>query len=1003
SWKGYYFISESRGQGPSPETCSLSTEEATHTVSSFNYCDYIEKESYNLIGSGREWYGDLFGLQHQYHYAFQLPEMLAGEEIRAEVKVAARSNVASSFTVEADGSFLGSIQCAATNRSSYTAIYAFESRKVFSYLPSGNELSFTLSYNRPDPSSEGWLNYICINGRSPLSLRGDALAFRDIGSAGPGNITEFVLNNASSSTVIWDVSNPGKALNVPFDLQGNQAIFRLASDELREFVAFDANGSFPKPEMDGEGLGPIGQQNLHGLYRTDLVIIAPEEFLPQAEKLAAHRRDHDGLLVEVVPQQAVFNEFSSGTPDICAIRNFMKMFYDRCEGGAPLCRYLLLFGDGSYDNRNHTKFNPNCILTYQSANSLSPTQSFTSDDFYGLLDTDESMYSGMLDIGIGRLPVSDTAEAAALVDKLTGYDLKENRGAWQNRLCFIGDDEDANIHMRQANELAEFVEANYPGYNINKVFLDAYTQKRLATGFSYPEVTRAINDQVSQGALIVNYTGHGGTSGLAHEQILTKSDINAWNNSDRLPLFMTATCEFSRYDDYNHLNDEEKTSAGELILLNPEGGGIALFTTTRLVYSGPNHVLNERFYELIFEKDEQGSYPRMGDVIIYAKNNTGSGINKRNFTLLGDPSMRLVYPTHRVVTDTLNGLVAGDLNDTLSAFEWVSVSGHIENESGQLLDAFNGEIYPLVFDKEQKVETLANDGDSPWSFEARNSTLYSGRAAVVNGRFSFGFYVPKDINYAVGKGKISYYALSPESDAQGYHSELMVGGIGSIGATDNSHPEIELYMNDTLFRDGGITDPHPVLLARVRDNFGINTSGNGIGHDITATLDDDRINTLILNNFFQADINSHNTGSVVYPYRNLEAGTHEIRVKIWDIHNNSSEASIHFVVVDSEEMVLEQLFTYPNPFTDRTWFNIAHNMPGESLELELRIYSLEGELVRLIRIPVKSSGYRLDPLEWDGRSEGGAMLGGGLYLYRVTLSGNNGLRATDTGKLIIAR
>ena len=439
------------------------------------------------------------------------------------------------------------------------------------------------------------------------------------------------------------------------------------------------------------------------------------------------------------------------------------------------------------------------------------------------------------------------------------------------------------------------------------------------------------------------------------------------------------------------------------MLLNTEGGGIALLTTTRLVYSGPNHALNERFYEVAFKKDANQQNLRLGDIIIYSKNNTGAGINKRNFTLLGDPSMRLSYPSHRVVTDSINGSPISQQSDTLSALQWVTISGHLESEDSLHLNGFNGMVYPKVFDKKRTIETLANDGGAVFTFKARNNILYSGEATVKDGRFSFGFFIPKDINYAFGLGKISYYSNNQEIDAQGSYEDFTVGGVGSDNMEDNESPVIELFMNDSFFISGGITDANPELLAYVSDNFGINATGNGIGHDLTATLNEDRINAVILNEFYQANANSYNSGVIRYPFSKLEPGAYSLTVKIWDIHNNSSESILDFVVMESEEMLMEQLYNFPNPFFDRTWFNIEHNRPDSNLRLVLHIYNMSGELVRVLDQEVESPGYRLEPVEWDGTSSGGAEMGGGMYVYRATLSTDDGEMASSSGKLIIAR
>ena len=834
-------------------------------------------------------------------------------------------------------------------------------------------------------------------------MSGDQITFTDTRSVGFGNTGKFRLANASSETVIWDITEPWKPMEIQHTMTGQTAEFKVETGELRSFVAFNPGSSFPSPIYKEQGLGLIENQNLHGMHAPDMIIVCPEEFKEQAKRLADFRIEHDGLEVLIVKQEQIFNEFSAGSPDVTAIRNFMKMFYDRAVNQEDMPRYLLLFGDGSYDNRNSKPQNTNKILTYQSDNSLSPTNSYVSDDYFGLLDSGESLYSGLLDIGIGRLPVSTVEEAENLVEKVTSYADTENQGDWRNYLCFIGDDEDSNIHMKQSDILANYVEQNYPNFNVNKIYLDAYPQVTTPTGNRYPDVSRLINEQVNKGALIINYTGHGGPNGLAHEQILTRTDINSWKNNRKLPLFMTATCEFSRYDEYNHLEDLEETSAGEEVLLNNNGGGIALLTTTRLVYSGPNHVLNEQFYRIIFETDENNNPYRLGDIMKFSKNESGPGINKRNFTLLGDPSLKLVIPEHLVITDSINGVHISEVSDTVSALEYVTISGHLENVAGEHLDSFNGVVYPVVYDKEQNIETLGNDGGATWTFNSRNSLLYKGAVRVTEGYFNFGFYVPKDINYSFGYGKISYYGTDFVTDAHGSAFSLMIGGIGANVPMDDIPPELRVFMNDSMFKSGGITDRNPELLVYIKDNYGINTTGNGIGHDITSTMNGDRLNAIILNAYYESHMNSHNSGTVRYPYSNLEPGRHEVTVKVWDIHNNSSEATIEFIVVESDKMLIEQLYNFPNPLVERTWFNIEHNRPDKEITVRIRIYNLSGKLVRMIERDIYSGGYRIEPVEWDGKGSGGNDLSQGIYVYEVSLITDEGERTSESGKLIIAR
>jgi hypothetical protein len=1002
STAGYYFITDDLGPGSSPAEEVLSTEGVDFIVSNYDVRAFLEEEKYNLLNSGKTWYGDKYSVNLTGTYPFSLDGLSLSDSLRIRATVAARSNMLSTFDVSANGTLIGSIIASTVNLSSYTSTYAVQRSEIFPYKANQEIVSVRITYNRPNDNSEAWLNHITVNGRANLALAGDELLFRDSRSAGFGNVSEFRLQGAGAKTRIWDVTDPDQPLNIVYSLNGSTASFKLETNDIREFIAFNTDGDFPSPLLEGAGLGRVENQNLHGTAAPDLLIIYHEAFLEQAERLAAHRRINDGLDVLLATQEQVFNEFSSGTPNVAALRNYLKKYYDT---GSPdnIPRYLLLFGDGSYDNRETANYNPNLILTYQSDNSLAPTSSYVSDDFYGLLDSGEDLNSGLLDIGIGRLPASTLDEATLLVDKIIAYDSTSTIGEWRNFITFIGDDEDSNIHMRQANSLAEFVEDEYPAYNVNRIFLDAYTQEVTSTGDRYPDVTRAINNQMDRGALIINYTGHGGVTGLAHEKILDLTSIKSWDNEGKWPLFMTATCEFSRYDEYNHLEKIEVSSAGEEVLLNPIGGSIALFTTTRLVYSAPNHELNEQFYNIVFERDENNEPYRLGDIIAFSKNQSSPGINKRNFTLLGDPSMSLSFPKHLVLTDSINSMPVEAFNDTLSALDFVTVSGHITNQQGQVLSGFNGKVTPIVYDKMNNIQTLANDGGNPMDFQARNSILYKGNATVTNGKFSFSFYIPKDINYLTGPGKISYYGTNGTEDAHGSEENFLIGGIGGAFSNDTSGPVIRVFMNDSLFRNGGIVDPSPELLVYVRDEYGINTTGNGIGHDITATLNDDRYNAIVLNEFYQGDTDSYNSGTLRYSYRNLPEGKHTIVVKVWDIFNNSAQESLDFVVVESASMLLEQVYNYPNPFVDQTWFNIEHNRPGEQFEVTIRIYDMNGRLTALLRQNVYSSGYRLEPVSWNGTGFGGATLGGGVYVYQVLVRSGSGEERAGTGRLVIKR
>jgi hypothetical protein len=751
---------------------------------------------------------------------------------------------------------------------------------------------------------------------------------------------------------------------------------------------------------------PVPNQNLHGSETADMVIVTHPLFYSYAKKLAAIHFNNSGLVSLIVTPEEVYNEFSGGVPDIVAIRNFLRMKFIYQSGTNHPLKYLLLFGDGSYENKTFPPRNPNFIPTYQSQNSTVIVSSFTSDDFYGLLSDGDGEADGTEDVGIGRFPVSDTIQAGIMVSKVARYLDSGSTGAWRNMICITADDEDANTHMLDAEGLSSILDSYYPTFNIDKIYLDAFRQITSVNGQSYPDVTNAINNRINSGCLIFNYIGHGNEIGLAQERVVKTEDINSWKNSSKLPLFITATCEFSRFDDaeYNSLTGEYtgKNSAGEMVLLNPDGGGIALMTTTRVVYSAPNYTLNSNIYKYAFTKDKNGNALGLGDIIKLAKLNSGSGQNKRNFLLLGDPAVRLAYPWHgNIVTDSIDKKSVNQPIDSLKALSLITVSGHIEDNNGIALSGFNGAVFPLVYDKLTSVKTLANDGGSVMNFNLRNSILFSGKTMASNGKFTFTFIVPKDIDYSFGKGKISYYANDANNDMSGSFTNFLVGGFSNSGIIDTTGPQIKLYLNDTLFKNGGISDKNPVMLAVIEDKGGINTTGNGIGHDLTAYIDDERNNSFVLDSYFENDFDNYMKGQIVYPLGEMVAGSHSLTLKAWDNFNNSSIASIKFIVRSDEGFILNNLINYPNPFTDQTSITAEHNRPDKNLMIRINIYNMSGKIIRIIDSSVGATGYKLPPVIWDGCAEGGRKVARGIYPYSVTVSTDNGEIARASGKMVI--
>jgi hypothetical protein len=991
----YYFITSDMGKGNSVPDAPEPSSQANHTSTAFDDLQHHEIEDINLIQSGREWYGEHFDIVTEQNFPFTVPGITDTEEIRMRVETVGRANSVTSMQVYANGNYLGSISMLATIIGNYTAPHANAGSDTYIYESASGDINITLRYIKNSPADEAWLNYITLNSRRILDVSSGRLVFRDKRSVGPGRITEFVLQGASSSTEVWDISDPVQPVRMQTTLQGSTLRFKAETEVLKEFIAFNTETGLLSPVTEGEDVGAVPNQNLHALNARNLVVVSPPQFISHARTLAAHRHDHDGLDTVVVTPQQIYNEFSSGSRDVSAIRDFVKMLYDRAATEEEMPKYLLLYGDGSYDNKGTDVNNTNLIPTYQSPNSLSPVASFVTDDFFGLLDDDEGEASGLVDIGIGRFPVSTPEEAQYVLDKTLSYDQPDKMGDWRNAICFIGDDEENNIHMSQADQLARYLETNYPNFTITKIYLDAYTQISTPSGPRYPDVNEALTQRVEKGALIVNYTGHGGAKGLAHERILRIEDVLSWKNRDRLPLFMTATCEFSRFDEF------EASSAGELVLLNPEGGGIALLTTTRLVYSRPNHVLNEHFYNYVFSKDANNRNYRLGDIIRLTKNATSAGINKRNFTLLGDPSLELAYPRHRVHVESINGISVSESIDTLKALGKVAIEGYVEDEQGNLLSNFSGMVYPTVFDKAATITTLSNDNEPPMTFSIRNRVVYKGKATVSNGRFSFSFIVPKDISYNYDYGKFSFYADNGLEDASGHFQGVIIGGSADSVSNDTDGPELQVFMNDENFVYGGMTDENPVLLAFVTDSNGINTIGTGIGHDLTAILDGNAKQTIVLNDYYESDTDSYKSGKIRYTFKSLEAGPHSLKVKVWDVYNNSSEEIIEFIVNPEQDLVLDRVLNYPNPFTTHTQFFFEHNQPNADLDILIQVFTISGKLVKTIEHQSAASGYRVGPIDWDGRDDYGSRIGRGVYIYRLKVRTSLGHTGEKFEKLVI--
>jgi hypothetical protein len=1018
----YYFLTDYYGRG---FTIADTNDPLTnYNVEVITYDDYSyhENDRINLFKSGAEWYGEQLTNNIGYSTSFEFSNIDNASPAFFYYSFIARASSKSYFTIKIAESTNVTPDVQSVNKSNSERFYANAVGGGFIFYPSSGSIPLDLSYIcQNDPDGQGYINYYGINVRRKLKYNQSQMHFRDIESVGLGNVAKFSVTGANTNLSVWDVTDVCIPKSLRSNISGDILSFTASASVLRQFVLFDKTTGLLQPVLEGDDIGKIENQDIHSATTADLIIIAPQDtgIIRQAKRLADFRKLYDGYRVFLTTTDQIYNEFSSGKKSVTALRDMIRLFYDRALQETDIPRYVLLFGKGTFDNKTKNENNYNLIPTYQSDNSLNQSESYVTDDFFGWMNDTVDDPLNLLDIGVGRLPVKNSLEAEEVVDKILNYENPSSMGDWRNYVCFIGDDEDNNVHVSQSDSLARMVGRLCPNFIVQKIFFDSYPEITTTVGNRYPDVNTAINNRINQGALLVNYTGHGNENQLAHEVVINKPSIMSWTNKNKLPLFITATCEFSRFDDVNILlpgeKYEDRTSGGEEILLNPQGGGIALLTTTRLVYSSDNNELNIAFYEYAFSKDYRGYVYRIGDANRLAKNklvdNNNTSTNRLNFTLLGDPSMMLAYPKKlNIITDSINGISIETGLDTLKALSLARISGHVQDDYGSVLTDYNGTLGAVVFDKETSRTTLANHfpDNTKFSYLDRENTVFKGYSNIIDGMFSFSFPIPKDINYNLGTGKISYYSDNGIYDIAGSTEKFIIGDLSDSIDFDNVGPVIQLFINDTNYREKdkltyGITNQNPQLLVKLFDENGINITGVGIGHDISALIDNDIDHIISLNDYYRSEINDFRRGTVLYPLYGLTPGDHVLKVIAWDIYNNSSIKEIKFTVVSNNNLMLQNVYNYPNPFSYQTNFVFEFNMPDELISVEIRIFSISGQLVNILRTSGPVTGFRSAPMSWNGRDGQGRQAQQGLYLYKIKVSSGGGKSAESYGKMVIVR
>lgn len=974
------------------------------TIYNYTKLEHHEKEYINFIKSGQVWVGEKFDdnsliFKTDYHKPY-----LENKDFSIKYNVCSRSF---NFKDNIIQLIVNDDTISDSHLNTVSSVYYNDYVKFKSNIAKGIIKDDTLGlsfFYKQIGNRDAWLDYYTINSKQRIYFNNDQISFiySDIDS-----LTHTFNIESNNNLNVWDVSDLNKIKSLNVAKTSSNSFFNSSLDTIKEFIIFNDNQIFT-PTFIRE----IPPQNLHGESSVNYLIVTTPEFEVEAQRLIKLHKENDNLTGKIALTNKIYNEFSSGRPEATAIRNYIKMLYKKGTSRSDSLQYVLLLGRGSYDPKNRLPNNTNIVPTFQSENSIKLTSSYVTDDIYGLMDDHEGEYKNgdLLDLSIGRFPVKTANQAKNIIDKIYEYyNIYENKsipnsyknsllnsnGSWKNNILFIADDEDYNEHMKQAEQLSKLVDATIQKFNIKKIFLDSYPQESSLSGNTSPEANKALIKNINEGALVINYTGHGGELGWSEEKILLVDHIHNMKNRNTLALFMTATCEFSRFDDPNHI------SAGEHLILQKAGGAIALFTTVRLVFSIPNFKLNKTFYSILNESITNQN-TKLGDVFRLTKVKNNGGTNDRNFTLLGDPALKLSFPLMDVKVDNIK--INNTKTDTLKALSIPSIIGHIENNQGILQGDYNGWAEVKIYDKKRDKTTLDNDNNGiNFNYKTQEDLLFKGGTKITNGKFQLDVIIPKDIRSNYDFGKISIYAVdSLGQDAAGFSNNYIIGGLHENYVIDNIGPELKIFLEDTAFSYGDQVSPSPLFIAQLNDSNGINIINNNIGKEITLTIDEDFKNAIVLNGKYKT-LSSFRSGEIIHPLDQLENGRHSIVLKAFDNQNNSSQAYTEFIIESNPELALEHILNYPNPFTTSTGFYFEHNQSNDQLSIIIQILTISGRLIKTIETTESSSSKRIGPIQWNGRDDFGDPIGRGVYLYKISVKNSTGSKINEIKKLVVLK
>ena len=995
--EAYYFLTVSNTDGKRVQQKSLLTANAISQITTFNDYVFLEKEEINILAAGTQWFfDDDFNIENTQHFKIPFPNAISNDPVSIRVRGVSMSFGSTTMAVKVNGEALYDLNFSSLNPGSLTK--ASVSERTAEVQNSGDIIDVSITYdNRGNPSAKAFLDFIEVVGKKELIANGNQFSFRSFEQANTVGPVKYKIQDNSTIFQVWDVSNPLEPKNI-INEEDNTSDFTFKDNGgvLNEYVVLSQNDYYtPKLLKNGR----VVNQNLHALQDINYLVITNSELFSEAQRLADYHQNNSNLSTKVVLLDEIYNEFSSGSKDITGIRDFIKHVHTTNSTEEKKLKYVCFFGDASYDYKDRITGNNNIVPVKLSEKSFNLATSYVTDDFFVMLDDDEGEMSSRhsIDVASSRIPVSTIVQAKEVVDKILTYYNKDAIGDWRNTITFLADDIDANgeqVIEQGVESIADEIKVNKPIFNVNKIYLDSYVQENSSGGERYPEVKEAITNAIEKGTLVFDYFGHGGEDGFASERILDKSQIQNFNNPNTLPLLITVTCDFSRFD------NPSRTTAGELTFWNSTGGAASMITTTREVYISVGQKFNLQLIRILLEFENEDL--TIAESLMKTKNEFS---NTQKFFIyhFGDPAMKLSVPKPNVLITKMNGKELSQPIDTLKALSKVSFEGVVVDNTNVVLNDFNGSLSTTVFDKRIDKTTLDNDGFGiKMIFDTQDSKLFRGKSTVENGTFKFDFIVPKDIKIAYGKGKLSFYAENGEIDKAGYNFDVVVGGIDKNAPEDTVGPEINLFMNDESFIDGANTNASPNLIAVLSDSSGINTSITAVDHDIVGILDGDTTNPITLNDFYQTELNDYTKGKVNYKLRDLEVGPHSIKIKAWDTYNNSSETTLNFTVVSDAILNLENVLNYPNPFVNYTEFWFNHNKPNEALEVQVQVFTISGKLIKTINQNIITTGNLSRSISWNGLDDFGNKIGKGVYIYKLKVKSTiSNLTSEKFEKLVI--